>query len=245
MKEIALFCVSYQSDKERDAFLASINMAAKKAIDKVNVEIYVANNTVDNNPGYFGAVKRLMQAVNVKTYDYIIISNVDLIVEEDFFLKLADYTCEQNTGWIAPQIWSHHEERDKNPKILNRYSLKKLNILKAFYQFPILDTLYTRTFYRQKKNESHPAGKIYAGHGSLIILTNEYFKRCGKIDYPVFLFCEEIYLAEMCQKTGLSVEYVPTIKVTDSEHASTSRMKHSFYCRCNYEAMQYIIKTFY
>jgi hypothetical protein len=108
-----------------------------------------------------------------------------------------------------------------------------------------LDTLYTRTFYRQKKYESYPAGKIYAGHGSLIILTNEYFKRCGKIDYPVFLFCEEIYLAEMCQKTGLSVEYVPTIKVTDSEHASTSRMKHSFYCRCNYEAMQYIIKTFY
>lgn len=245
MKEIALFCVSYQSDKERDVFLASINMAAKNAIDRVNVEIYVANNTIDNNPGYFGAVKRLMQAVDVKTYDYIIISNVDLIVEEDFFLKLADYRCEENTGWIAPQIWSHLEERDKNPKILNRYSLKKLNILKAFYQFPILDTLYTRTFYRQKKYKSHPAGKIYAGHGSLIILTNEYFKRCGKIDFPVFLFCEEIYLAEMCQKAGLSVEYVPTIKVTDSEHASTSRMKHSFYCRCNYEAMQYIIKTFY
>ena len=204
MKEIALFCVSYQSDKERDAFLASINIAAKKASDRVNVEIYVANNTIDNNPGYFGAVKRLMQAIDVKTYDYIIISNVDLIVEEDFFLKL-----------------------------------------KAFYQFPILDTIYTRTFYRQKKYESHPAGKIYAGHGSLIILTNEYFKRCGKIDYPVFLFCEEIYLAEMCQKTGLSVEYVPTIKVTDSEHASTSRMKHNFYCRCNYEAIQYIIKTFY
>ena len=245
MKEIALFCVSYQSDKERDAFLASINMAAKKASDRVNVEIYVANNTIDNNPGYFGAVKRLMQAIDVKTYDYIIISNVDLIVEEDFFLKLADYTCDENTGWIAPQIWSHLEERDKNPKILNRYSLRKLNILKAFYQFPILDTLYTRTFYRQKKYESYPAGKIYAGHGSLIILTNEYFKRCGKIDYPVFLFCEEIYLAEMCQKAGLSVEYVPTIKVTDSEHASTSRMKHSFYCRCNYEAIQYIIKTFY
>ena len=245
MKKIALFCVSYQSNKERDAFLASIDTAAQKATNLVSVDIFVANNTSENNPGYFGAVKQLMDLEDVTDYDYSIISNVDLAVEEDFFLKLVEYKCDKNTGWIAPQIWSHLEERDRNPKIISRYSLRKLNILKAFYQFPLLDTLYTRTFYRKKKYESHPAGKIYAGHGSLIILTNEYFKRCGKIDYPVFLFCEEIYLAEMCRKAGLEVEYVPSIKVIDSEHASTGKMRHSFYCRCNYEAMLYIIKTFY
>ena len=245
MKNIALFCVSYQSDKELDAFLASINMAAMKATDKVNVEIYVTKNTKDNNPGYFGAIKRLMADVDIKDYDYTIISNVDLTVEEDFFLKLADNTCDENIGWIAPQIWSDLEKRDRNPGIVERYSLRKLNILKLFYQFPILDTLYTHTIYRRKKYESHPAGRIYAGHGSFIILTREYFKRCGKIDYPVFLFCEEIYLAEMCQKAGLNVEYEPSIKVIDTEHASTGKMKHSLYCRCNYEAMQYIIKNFY
>ncbi len=245
MKRIALFCVSYESEKELEQYRQSLDKAIEKAKDQVSLDIFVAYNTKEDNPGYFGAIKRLMDDVDITVYDYTIISNVDLVVEENFFLKLTDYKCEENTGWIAPQIWSHLEGRDRNPKILNRYSLRKLNILKAFYQFPILDTLYTRTFYRQKKYESHPAGKIYAGHGSLIILTNEYFKRCGKIDYPVFLFCEEIYLAEMCQKVGLSVEYVPYIKVTDSEHASTGRMKHSFYCRCNYEAMQYIIRTFY
>ena len=186
-----------------------------------------------------------MADVDIKDYDYTIISNVDLTVEEDFFLKLADNTCDENIGWIAPQIWSDLEKRDRNPKILERYSQRKLNILKLFYQFPILDTLYTHTFYRQKKYERHPAGRIYAGHGSFIILTRDYFKRCGKIDYPVFLFCEEIYLAEMCQKAGLNVEYEPSIKVIDTEHASTGKMKHSLYCRCNYEAMQYIIKSFY
>jgi GT2 family glycosyltransferase len=245
MKRIALFCVSYESDKELVQYRQSLEKAIEKAKDLVSLDIFVAHNTQEDNPGYFGAVKRLMDDVDITVYDYTIISNVDVVVEEDFFLKLADYKCEENTGWIAPQIWSHLEERDRNPKILNRYSLRKLNILKAFYQFPLLDTLYTRTFYRQKKYKNHPAGKIYAGHGSLIILTNKYFKRCGKIDYPIFLFCEEIYLAEMCRKARLEVEYVPSIKVTDSEHASTSRMKHSFYCRCNYEAMQYIIRTFY
>jgi GT2 family glycosyltransferase len=245
MKKIAVFCVSYCSDHERDLYLSTIRNAAQKASNIVDVDVFVSNNTKEDNPGYFGAIKRLMQQVDVNNYDYSIISNVDLMLEEDFFQKLADYICSEDTGWIAPQIWSNLEERDRNPKVLNRYSLKKLQILRTFYQFPILDTLYTSTFYKKKKYESHQAGQIYAGHGSFIILTRRFFELCGKIDYPVFLFCEEIYLAEMCRKAGLKVLYEPSLIVKDTEHASTGRMNHGFYCRCNYEAMQYIIKTFY
>lgn len=245
MKKIAVFCVSYCSDHERDLYLSTIRNAAQKASNIVDVDVFVSNNTKEDNPGYFGAIKRLMQQVDVNNYDYSIISNVDLMLEENFFQKLADYNCSEDTGWIAPQIWSNLEERDRNPKVLNRYSLKKLQILRTFYQFPILDTLYTSTFYKKKKYESHQAGQIYAGHGSFIILTRRFFELCGKIDYPVFLFCEEIYLAEMCRKAGLKVLYEPSLIVKDTEHASTGRMNHSFYCRCNYEAMLYIINTFY
>lgn len=245
MKKIAVFCVSYCSDQERDLYLSTIRNAAQKASNIVDVDIFVSNNTNDDNPGYFGAIKRLMQQVNTKDYDYSIISNVDLMLEEDFFQKLAEYNCTEDTGWIAPQIWSNLEERDRNPKVLNRYSLKKLQILKTFYKYPILDTLYTRTFYKKKKYESHQAGQIYAGHGSFIILTRRFFELSGNIDYPVFLFCEEIYLAELCRKAGLKVLYEPSLIVKDTEHASTGKMNHSFYCRCNYEAMQYIINTFY
>lgn len=245
MKKIAVFCVSYCSDHERDLYLSTIRNAAQKASNIVDVDVFVSNNTKEDNPGYFGAIKRLMQQVDVNNYDYSIISNVDLMLEENFFQKLADYNCSEDTGWIAPQIWSNLEERDRNPKVLNRYSLKKLQILRTFYQFPILDTLYTSTFYKKKKYESHQAGQIYAGHGSFIILTRRFFELCGKIDYPVFLFCEEIYLAELCRKAGLKVSYEPSLIVKDTEHASTGKMNHSFYCRCNYEAMLYIINTFY
>lgn len=245
MKRIAIFCVSYNSDKELEQYQSSLVKAASKAADQVTLDIFVARNTQDDNPGYFGGIKREMDKVDVTVYDYCILSNVDLMVDEDFFERLATYDCAVNVGWIAPRIWSNAEQRDRNPKILNRYSLRKLQILRTFYQFPILDTLYTKTLYRKKKFESHPAGDIYAGHGSFIILTKRYFECCGKINYPVFLFCEEIYLAEQCQKAGLRVTYVPDIKVTDTEHASTGKMGHHFYCRCNYEAMQYIIREFY
>ena len=203
MKRIAVFCVTYNSDKELERYEASLRKAAEAAKGAIELDIFVARNTKEDNPGYFGGVKRQMEQVDVEVYDYCIISNVDLTVEEDFFVKLAAYDCPENTGWIAPQIWSQLEERDRNPKILNRYSLRKLQILRTFYQFPLLDTLYTRTFYKKKKFESHPAGQIYAGHGSFIILTKRYFELCGKVDYPVFLFCEEIYLAEQCWKAGL------------------------------------------
>lgn len=245
MKKIAIFCVSYYSDQERETYLSTIRNAAKKASNIVDVDIFVSNNTSDDNPGYFGAIKRLMEQVDVQKYDYSIISNVDLMLEKVFFERLAEYKCSEDTGWIAPQIWSNLEKRDRNPKVLNRYSLKKLQILKTFYKYSILDKLYTNTFYKKKKYESHQPGQIYAGHGSFIILTRRFFELNGKIDYPVFLFCEEIYLAELCRKAGLKVLYEPSLIVKDTEHASTGKMDHSFYCRCNYEAMQYIIKTFY
>ena len=52
MKRIAIYCVTYHSDKERDRYLASVERAAKKAGDKVSVDTFVANNTDDDNPGY-------------------------------------------------------------------------------------------------------------------------------------------------------------------------------------------------
>lgn len=246
MKRIAIFCVSYLSDKERDIYLASIDIAAKKAQGEVNVEVFVANNNEKDNPGYFGAIKKLMQNVDIDTYDYAIISNVDLTLDEDFFVKLAAYNCAENTGWIAPSIWSRLEGRDRNPARTERPSYKKMLILKSFYQYPILDTIYHKTAYRRKKyNTKSTAGTIYAGHGSLIILTRQYFKKCGKIDYPMFLFCEELYLAESCRQAGLTVKYEPSIVVYDKEHVSIGKMSHSLYCKYNLKAMKYIIERFF
>lgn len=246
MKRIAIFCVSYHSDKERDAYLTSIETAAKKAGEEVQVDTFVANNTEADNPGYFGAVKKLMQDVNVAEYDYAIVSNVDLTLAEDFFINLAAYDCPEDTGWIAPRIWSQLEGRDRNPQRLARPTRRKMQILKAFYQYPLLDTIYHHTAYRRKKyNTQAEPGTIYAGHGSLIILTKHYLQKCGKIDYPIFLFCEELFLAENCRQTGLAVRYEPSIQVNDKEHVSIGKMPHSVYCQYNLKAMNYIIKKFF
>ena len=199
----------------------------------------------NKNLGYFGAVKRMMREAPPVDSDFVIISNVDVVMDESALVKLCGLRLRDDIGWIAPQIYSTSENRDRNPKIVNRYSLRKLRLLRLLFKYPLLNMLYKATLYKRKKLQTHVAGEIYGGHGSFIILTKEYYKRCGCIDYPVFLFGEEIYLAEQCLRSKLKVVYEPEVRIVDSDHASTGKMPSRFYCKCNAEALGYIIRTFY
>lgn len=267
MKSIAIYCVTYNSYKETQLFIESVNTAAGM-LKGVEVVVFVADNTekecqiiltdypnikvepyiIGRNLGYFGAVKKCMQKHKPISYDYVIISNVDIVVNEKALKRLSELSINDDIGWLAPMIFSTSEKRDRNPKILSRYSKRKLQILKLLYSYPWLNRLYEQTLYRRKsiKSYSHKEGEeIYAGHGSFIILTKTFFSRIGMIDYPVFLFGEEIYLAEQCRKYGLKTIYVPSILITDSDHCSTSKMKSSFYYKCNLESIKYILNEFY
>lgn len=262
---IGFWCVNYHSYTALHDFLISVENATQAVESPIAVSVFIADNTdadyqpistdsaaisirvfpFHENLGYFGAIHKMMEQVNPKDFDYVIISNVDVLLDEDFFCRLLALKTNDNTGWIAPQIYSNLEHRDRNPKIMQRYPKRKLQVLQALFRCPPLYNLYTHTAYKSKKLIKHAAGEIYAGHGSFIILTRNYFQRCGIIDYPVFLFCEEIYLGEQCRKQGLKVIYEPQVRVTDAEHASTSTFKRSKYCRYNYEAISYILKNYY
>lgn len=263
MKNIAIYCVNYHSYSALEEYLLSLDNANRRK--EVLLTVFVGDNTDTNvqelkfvpqsfklkiyqigkNLGYFGAIKYMMQQCSPLEYDYSIISNVDVTLNENTLTTLAKMNKEDSCGWIAPAIISGSEDRDKNPKITNRYSKKKLSILSILFKYHWLYNLYTHTIYKRKKYTKREAMKIYAGHGSFIILTNEYFKKCGIIDYPVFLFCEEIYLGEQCKQHNLKVLYEPAIIIYDTEHVSTSKFKNKQYCRFNYEAIKYILTRYY
>ena len=77
-----------------------------------------------------------------------------------------------------------------------------------------------------------------------MILTKEFVKQEGDLNYPIFLFCEEIYIAERALELGKSVVYAPELIVYDAEHVSTSMMKPKSYRRANYEALSYILQNY-
>lgn len=263
MKKIAIYCVNYHSYSALEGYLLSLDKANKRK--EVLLMVFVGDNTdanaqkimyspqsfklqvfqIGKNLGYFGAIQYMMEQSSPLEYDYSIISNVDVTLNDNIFSILANISKEDKCGWIAPSIVSGTEHRDKNPKIIKRYSKKKLTILSFMFKHHWLYNLYTHTAYKRKKNTKRDSMEIYAGHGSFIILTDVYFKKCGIINYPVFLFCEEIYLGEQCKQQELKVLYNPSIVVYDTEHVSTGTIKSRQYCRLNYDAIQYILRKYY
>lgn len=264
-RSILIVCVNYNTYNELNQYLSSIEKSAGK-LQNINVNVIIADNSTFkqsvntnrydhinvetqklDNIGYLKGAQYVINRVpDIKKYDFVIISNVDILMKEDFFTKLYDYRIDQNIAWIAPQIFSKNENRDLNPKVLSRYSKKKLSMLYYMYKYPVLFYLYTATVYKRKKIRStYPEMDIYAGHGSFIILTRTFFENQNDINYPVFLFGEELYLAEKIRIVGKKVKYVPSIIIYDNEHVSTSKMKKKSYFKYNQESIKYILDTFY
>lgn len=267
MQRVAIFCVTYNTYPELQRFVQSVETAAQAAQTTTSVALFITDNTVTNtqpitlasttlrihilqtgaNLGYFGGVQRAMQGIDLDPFDYIIISNVDLTLSPDTFTRLATFNDPDTTGWIAPAILSQQTGADRNPSLLQRYSRRRLLTLRLMFAIPSLMILYKRFFHtRRIRRQGYPAGlHIYGGHGSFIILTHNYIRRCGPPAYPVFLFCEELYLAEQCRRTNLSVVYYPDIRVSDTEHASVSHIYRSRLYRYNRQAINYILHNFY
>lgn len=264
---VLIIPVNYNSYDHLLIFLRSVDNSLKKLHNgKIDLSVYIADNSSDKvfldfssykgfeiklysfeNLGYLGAAFAVIKSIdNISKFDYIIISNVDLIMNDSFFSELSSVKLLERIGWIAPQIYSQQENRDKNPRLLRRYSKFKLLCLLLMYKSPLLHKIYKATLYKRKKLFYYNnVSDIYAGHGSFIILTKNFFLVYERLNYPVFLYGEEIYLAELVRKAKLKVKYIPSLKITDKEHVSTSKMESSFFYKCNIEALSFILKTFY
>ncbi len=244
MKELLLICVIYNSYKELEAYMASICRAKRKSCN-TNITVYIADNSSQfqevniekypeinayhvrfDNLGYMGAAQSVVNnMVDISYYDFLIISNVDILMDDLFIAKLESMDVPKYVGWIAPSIKSNYINRDKNPSILLRYPKWKLELLKLTYNSFVLP-LYEKLYYNVKKQkDEYKDLDIYAGHGSFFLFTRSFINNYPKLDYPIFLYGEELYFAELNRKAGLKVRYIPSLIINDFEHVSTSLIR--------------------
>ena len=252
--KLLIVCVNYNSYSELTSYVTSINFAVSK-VRNIQVDISIADNSTSVEEVTYDSYSYVKVSVtqtvinsiaNILDYDYVAISNVDITVAENFFINLENIIIAQDVAWIAPKIFSKVENRDRNPKVISRYSKKKLQLLYYMYKIPVLYYLYTMSAYQCKKLQvNYPEIDIYAGHGSFILLTRSFFEYNRKIEYPIFLFGEELFLAEIVMKAGKKVRYVPNLVIEDNEHISTSTLKKKTYFKYNRESIKYILDTFY
>ncbi len=271
-KSILFLCVNYNSYDELNNYLFSIEKAYTNYKDELKIDVLVADNTVDGhglidyselksvtvdlkpyheNLGYLGAIMRLINdkgAESVKSYDFVIMSNVDLLLTETFFMSLLSAGINiSKVGWVAPKIISLAENKDRNPKILKRPSKERLEKILVMFKYPILYRIYYDFIYklRNKKLQTISDNRIYAGHGSMMIFTNAFMLENIAFRFPCFLFGEELFFGELVRLSNLDVIYVPEIIVHDIDHVSTSKLKRSNYCKMNYESLKELIKIYW
>lgn len=269
-KKILFLSVNYNSYPELKNFLESISISKRNISESLTIDVHVADNTEKQtqklntnlyskinvtqhmykfNLGYMGGIMELINEIgaeNVKTYNYVIISNVDILLDKFFVSELLKLKKTNRVGWIAPKIQSLNENKDRNPKILKRPSRSHLQKLLLMFKYPLLFYLYSKFIYRlRRKRLKHDQPQIYAGHGSLMIFSQDFIEKNVGFKYPSFLFGEELFFAELNRKSNLMVVYKPKIKAIDIDHISTGRLKRSYYCKLNFESLSKIIKEFW
>ena len=95
------------------------------------------------------------------------------------------------------------------------------------------------------KNNSFDLKPIYALHGSFTMFSPKAFKLIMDNKYPIFLFGEEIFFAEITRLAGLNSYFSPSLVVFDDEHVSTGKLPSWTYRKLNIKALLYIIRKFY
>lgn len=268
-----IICVNYNSYDRLEIFLKSVVNSIEQINNNLKCDVSIVDNSTERkkfnassfcideklcvsiieseNFGYFGSALKVYNEHSKNSfYDYIFITNVDLQVDIDFFTILDSLDLNEKVGWIAPSIFSKFENRDKNPQRINRCSKTKLQLLYLLYTFPVLERIYSNIIYPRRKNKSvspkkNQSQNIYCGHGSFIILTKQFMKRNPILNYPCFLFCEELFLGEIIKNEGLKVIYEPSLKIFDDEHVSTGKLPSRNYYKYNRTSLSWILHTFY
>jgi GT2 family glycosyltransferase len=268
--KVAIACVNYNSYNSLNDYLLSINKASgylRAKDSSFSVSVLVADNSenkqeinssqLDNiecvvtkceNLGYLGgAFKVINEQVDRNSFDITIISNVDVVINEDFFEQLQKID-KNMIGWIAPGIYRPNMHKVLNVEWRSRPSVKRMKLYSYLFSHPAIYSLYflvSRLKLKTTQNEVLKKEYIYAGYGSFMIFTKEFIALNEQWHYEPFLFGEEIFFGEVARLANLKVLYVPTLQITDVGKVSTGRMNAIGKLKVQKESNDYLLKTFF
>ena len=215
------------------------------------------------NLGYFGGARYAWEEWQRSTSrlpDWVMVSNVDVGFHDGgFFLKLLASTYPAGTGVIAPSICSAARHGDWNPKIRRRPSRNRIHAYKALFGNHWVLNLYEmaarikhaaqgltrRLKGREDGPKDNAVQKIYAPHGACMLFAREYFERGGDLNFPGFLFGEEVFVGETARRLQLGVVYDPRLRMTSSDHVSTGRFRSRHMAKYMYDSAAILAERYF
>jgi GT2 family glycosyltransferase len=214
------------------------------------------------NRGYFGAARFAMEsylASGKSIPNWTIVCNNDVTIKDEQFLEKLWNLDPSGIGVIAPRIQSLPLGLEQNPFMRSRPNWARRALIRFVASHYPLAALWNWLSKQKNKARSQFANPkpehsetadpvldpIYAPHGAFMIFSRRYFESGGFLDSNLFLYGEEISVAEICVSLGLSVIFDPRLVVLHNEHFSTGRQFTRSSHKNLKRAIRYISKVYW
>lgn len=214
------------------------------------------------NRGYFGAARFAYDQYLARGNpppDWLIVCNHDVSIgDTEFFDRLFGWDP-LAVGVIAPRLRALPLNLNQNPFMRRRPGRLRRAIIwlssSSYFVARLWDWLS-----RQKRRlkslmiwgsaSSDPSGEatcasIYAAHGAFMIFSRRYFEAGGYLDANLFLYGEEISVAEICRSLRLPLVYDPALCVLHREHLATGQTMSRFSYECQRGAIRYVLSRYW
>jgi GT2 family glycosyltransferase len=236
---ILVITVNYNNSNLTNEMIETINTSFTNQIDIIVVDNnskdkYLLNKysnskfiLLDKNIGYFPAINKGLEGINIADYEYVIICNNDLKFDFCFFDLLMHNKYDDNIYAICPKIIDL-DGINQNPMLDKRISKFKIFFYdlyyKNYYFGQILYKIWQIIKSKKSKKSTDESRHIFMGYGAIYVLCKNFFSHNLKLDSPPFLMGEESFLAYQIYNTGGIEYYDHTLKVIHKDHSTCSKL---------------------
>ena len=180
-------------------------------------------------------------------FDFLVVSNPDIIIKKFDFecLKLYKHNI------VGPKIITS-TGKNQNPFYTDKkiFASAEYHFLKTrnkigYYSIIAMNKCKKMLFFTKLKVSKQCEAPIYAVHGSCIIFSKYAIDLLNVVfDENIFLFCEEMVLAEEMKRKGISAYYTDRIEVYHKEDGSMKFLSGSMYDE-EVKSNGYVLKKYY
>lgn len=200
------------------------------------------------NKGYGAGNNRGIEyAIRNFNFDFLIVSNPDIVVKELSYRRLKKYS----KNVIGPKVITS-TGKNQNPFYVDKklfpkaeyHFLKNRNKI-GYYSIIAVNKIKKILFFLGMKYKKKNYSFVYAVHGSFIIFSRYALDRIGNVfDENIFLFCEEMVLAEKMKMSNIKAVYTSDIEVYHKEDGSMKFLKGSMYDE-EVKSNGYVLKKYF
>ena len=244
--------LSRQKEQEKIALLVTCNGCKNPAklqngLKKIKTDTYVY--TPGENIGYLSGC---LYGLNLYTenYKWAVISNTDIeFVANDFFETVLKKKYPENVVCIGPDVMLAATGQHQNPFAQNRPSKQVMRFRKWVFSNYARYVSYNWLSLVKKKLRKDvnrtQSGLAYGVHGSFIMLRKQCVKGLANPKTPIFMYGEELYIAEKLREKQQLTYYDGQLKIIHNENQTTGKVNSKRKQKWFEQSITYLVNRYW